>query len=167
MPTALDTPADRLDDGELNFVRNIREFGWFRTGILAEGARPGFAYTTGFWSSLGSPEILVFALAANVTHTLLWNLYRELKDGRLLTVGQPLGDVFGSHSAYLFPVSKDYYPDHLSRNLWFYGGNDFPYLQLVWPDRQGVFPWEPDFDEGFRKDQPDLSPGGWSNQLTH
>ena len=24
---------------------------------------------------------------------------------------------------------------------WFYGGSDFPLYQLVWPSRDGYFPW--------------------------
>ncbi|HEY1605029.1 MAG TPA: DUF4262 domain-containing protein [Allosphingosinicella sp.] len=30
----------------------------------------------------------------------------------------------------------------LGWSRWFYGGDVFPYLRLVWPDRVGLFPWE-------------------------
>jgi hypothetical protein len=33
-------------------------------------------------------------------------------------------------------------------------------LQIVWPDRQGKFPWHPDFEEQYRDHQPLL--GVWN-----
>jgi hypothetical protein len=41
------------------------------------------------------------------------------------------------------------------------GGNDFPPVQMVWPDREGRFPWDSEFDAGFKDNQPDLSVLGW------
>jgi len=49
---------------------------------------------------------------------------------------------------------------------WFYGGDDFPCLQIVWPDRAGRFPWEADFDAQFEGNQPDLTEQGWVNEIT-
>jgi hypothetical protein len=167
MRTALDAPAATLDEDEQTFIAKIREFGWFRTGVLGEDEQPGFAYTTGFWSSLGAPEILVFSLKLEIAHNVLWDIYREARDGRSLPIGQAIGDIFGNHMAYLFPVAKEHYAEHVGWSRWFYGDDDFPCVQLVWPDRNGVFPWQADFDESFRDDQPDLSPTGWVSELRH
>jgi hypothetical protein len=167
MRTALDAAAETLDEAEQNFVNKVREFGWFKTGVFAENKQPDFAYTTGFWSSLGVPEILVFSLKPEIAHNVLWDVYREARDGRSLPVGQALSDIFGNHMAYLFPVAKEHYEDHVGWSRWFYDGDDFPCIQLVWPDRNGVFPWQADFDESFRDDQPDLSPTGWASELRH
>ena len=75
--------------------------------------------------------------------------------------------MFANLPAYLFPVAKAYYAEHFGWNRWFYAGDDFPCLQLIWPDRNGVFPWEKGFDETFREDQPDLSEHGWLTSLTN
>ncbi|HEY2534440.1 MAG TPA: DUF4262 domain-containing protein [Xanthobacteraceae bacterium] len=45
---------------------------------------------------------------------------------------------------------------------WFYGGDDFLCLQLVFPDTSGHFPWSSGSSEGFRTAQPDLTAGNWS-----
>ncbi|MFL5577733.1 MAG: DUF4262 domain-containing protein [Gemmatimonadaceae bacterium] len=42
---------------------------------------------------------------------------------------------------------------------WFYGGDDFPVLQVVYPDRTGRYPWEDGVAEGFRAVQPVLADG--------
>jgi hypothetical protein len=43
------------------------------------------------------------------------------------------------------------------------------YLQVFWPDRQGILPWEPGFEPGFDGLQPllwlprdDHPPGAWT-----
>ena len=76
--TALDAPADVLDADEQRFVSQIREHGWFRTEIFAEGDQPGFSFTCGFWVGHGFPEVIVFSLPREVTHDVLWNLYLSL-----------------------------------------------------------------------------------------
>jgi hypothetical protein len=58
-------------------------------------------------------------------------------------------------------VANRFYADHLGWTRWFYGGDRFPCLQIVWPDRAGVFPWEPGFDATFSNDQADLTEHGW------
>lgn len=38
--------------------------------------------------------------------------------------------------------------------LWYYRGRPPPFLQVVWPDRRGAFPWEPACGQRCREDQP-------------
>src|SRR5262245_1598505 len=62
MRTALDALTSQLDQHEQDFVAKIREFGWFGTNVFEDAEGPGFSYTTGFWVSLGVPEVIVFSL---------------------------------------------------------------------------------------------------------
>jgi len=160
MRTALDAPADRLDEHERSFVANIREHGWFRTGVFPDDEGPGFSYSTGIWVTTRQPELIVFRLRDDLAHDVFWDLYRDAAAGRGLPLGQRTDQVFANLPAYVFPVAKRYYADYLGWGRWFYGGDDFPCLQIVWPDRAGLFPWEPGFDSAFG-DQPDLTEHGW------
>jgi hypothetical protein len=46
--------------------------------------------------------------------------------------------------------------------VWFYEGLDFPVLQSVWPDKEGNFPWEPEFSSELNALQPLLTQRiGW------
>jgi hypothetical protein len=56
-------------------------------------------------------------------------------------------------------VAPAYYPDYLGYATWFYQSLDdgFPVVLMVWPDRQGRFPWEPGHDSSFGPLQPILS----------
>jgi len=166
-PTALDAAPDRLDEHELAFVAKVREHGWVGTSVSAEDNQQGFSYTTGFWVSAGAPEIIIFSMRDDVSQDILWGLFHDARSGTSFPVARRLNDIFSNCPAYLFPVSRHRYREHLGWSLWFYGGDDFPCLQLVWPDRDGRFPWEGGFDEAFRSSQPDLTEKGWLASLVH
>ncbi|WP_235364918.1 DUF4262 domain-containing protein [Sphingomonas sp. ERG5] len=155
-----------LDAGEANFVDKVRDYGWFATHVTAEEGHPGFAYTTGFWLTLQVPEVIVFSLKSDIAHDVLWDMFRDAKAGARRPMGTSVPDIFGNTDAYLFPIAKAHYPDHLGWSRWFYGGDDFPCVQLVWPDRAALFPWQPGFDARFSADQPDLSEKGWVSSLS-
>lgn len=160
MRTALDAPSSGLDADERSFVAALREYGWFRTTVMADEDGPGFSYTTGFWLSAGFPEIILFALGDDTAHAILSDLFNDMQAGTTPVVGTPAPGILGNNEAALIPVDPAHYQEYLGWSLWFYGGNDFPCLQLVWPDPEGRFPWQPGFEERFVGLQPDLS-GHW------
>ena len=165
MQTALLAPDDALDPQERNFVAKIREHGWFFTNVFAESGSPGFCYTTGFWVTLGQPEIIIFGIKSEIAHAVASDMFQDLKAGRSKPLRTRSSEILGNHDAYLFPVDKAQYPEYLGWSRWFYAGDEFPCSQLVWPDREGRFPWQPPFDNEMATLQPDVAEGGW--QLVH
>jgi hypothetical protein len=165
MITAFDLPPETLDEAEQSFCRNIRQHGWLRTAALAEAGKPGFSYTTGFALNAQQPELMIFSTDDAVAHEMFWVLYRRAQSGRALAVGRRTSDVFSNLPAYAFPVAPGQHAAYLGWSRWFYRGDGFPCLQIVWPDRAGLFPWEPGFDEAFASDQVDLTELGWARHL--
>jgi hypothetical protein len=161
MRTALDAPFDKLDEHERTFVSIIREHGWHRMNVLEHEAGPGFNYTTGFWLA-GFPEIIVFAMKPEIASDVLWDMYRSQKSGQGYPATIVTDDIFANLPACLLPVSKRHYREYLGWNRWFYGGDSFPCLQLVWTDREGKFPWQPGFSFELDGLQPDISDGPWA-----
>lgn len=162
MHTALDADPEKLDEHERKFVANIREHGWFAVHVGADAEGPGFAYTTGFWLKFGHPELIVFSLRGQIAQDVFWHLYHELEAGRRIPIGSESRDVFKNIPAVLLPVAQQHYRNHLGWSRWFYGGNGFECLQLVYPDRDGHFPWSSDAPVDIRAAQPDLTEGNWS-----
>lgn len=140
----------------------MKEHGWFRTNVFADAEGPGFSFTTGFWLNAQHPEVIVCGLKSEVAHDILWDLFRDAKSGKPIAIGQRTLDVFGNFPAYAFPVAERFYADHLGWSRWFYAGDSFPCVQIVWPDRAGVFPWEEGFDVTLFDAQPDLTEHGWN-----
>lgn len=164
--TALDLPDSELDPQEREFLGALRKHGWFNTRVFdPEEKEPDFSYSTGFFASAGVPEIIVFSLPKEVSHDILWDIFRDTLEGKVLPTETKIGGIFGNHEAVLLPVSKTAYREYLGWSRWFYQGDDFPCLQLLWPDRKGSFPWEDGFDPKFAGDQPDLTEDGWSKSV--
>jgi len=40
-------------------------------------------------------------------------------------------------------VNTRYYSDYVGFALWFYRKRRFPLYQIVWPNNEGLFPWDP------------------------
>ena len=74
---------------------------------------------------------------------------------------QRLNEILEGADVALIPLAKQHYVEHLGWSRWFYGGDEFPCVQLIWPDRSNIFPWEAGFELDFEGEQPDLSSGGW------
>jgi len=166
MQTAFSLPSAELDDDDRRFLEQVNEQGWFGTSVFdAEGALPSFSYSTGFWFGHQRPELILFGLKNDVAHDILWDAYRDIEQGRAFSVGVRTSGVFGNADAYLFPVAKRHYAEHLGWSRWFYRGDEFPCLHLIWPDRSGLFPWEAGFADGEKSVQPDLTENGWLAEL--
>lgn len=160
MRTALDADTQELDEHERKFVSIIREHGWHHMTVTAGEEGPGFSYTTGLWV-LGFPEIIVFAMKQEIASDVLWDMFRSQKSGLTYPVSVITNEIFTNLPACLLPVSKRHYREYLGWNRWFYGGDSFPCLELIWTDRQGNFPWQPDFSSEFDGLQPDMTDGNW------
>lgn len=161
MLTALDAPLDALDDHEQKFVATIREHGWFHTHVLGDAEHSPFNYSTGWWHSINHPEMIVFGISAETSGSILWDIYREVLAGDPLEVGTRTDRAFKNLPAYAFEVSPKFYPEYVGWSRWFYGGDDFRCLQLVWPDRSGRFAWEDGAEPSLAETQPDLTSNGW------
>ncbi|MCA8277395.1 DUF4262 domain-containing protein [Burkholderia sp. AU30280] len=69
-----------------------------------------------------------------------------------------------SSKRYRRGIEKTHYEAHLGWNRWFYGNDDFPCVQLLWPDRNGIFPWQPEADDALNAAQPRLYVSGDGRQ---
>lgn len=165
MTTALDLPPEKLDEVEARFVAAIQKFGWFCTRVAGDEVGPSFSYTSGLWAKAKHPELIMFGLLKDTSYGVFEDIYRELDRGIILETGVALPNLFGNAVAYVFPVAEKYYAEYLGWSRWFYRGNAFPCLQIVWPDHAGKFPWEAAFDPAFCNDQPDLTEMGWSSHV--
>jgi hypothetical protein len=167
MRTALDADASAMDEHEKKFVSTIRKHGWTQTSVSADEAGCGFSYTTGFWLNLRFPELITFSLRHESAHDTFWYMYRELEGGQTFAVREPIENIFSNLRATLLPVPGRHFQEYLGWSRWFYGGDDFSCMQLVWPDPSGKFPWQFDVSSAMLDAQPDLTDGNWSGLRHH
>ena len=140
-----------LTEFEQGILDNIAEHGWQANYVFdPNGEDPGFAYSIGFPESLGTPDVIIFGLPQELMHSMLWEIFRQIKDGKALADGSKwTGLLEGDYTC----VSRRVHPDNVGSNYfnsaawWFrHSGRpreDLSFFQIFWPgvtDRR--LPWE-------------------------
>ena len=137
--------------------KNIEEYGCHLAMIEADNYLPGFVYSIGLYKNYGHPEIICFGLKTEVMSTIINFACDLIKAGQVLLTGYEYKGFLEGYTIQFLPVNKAFYPDYLGYAGWFYDGSwDFPALQLVWPDKQHLFPWNEGFNPNWKFKQPML-----------
>ena len=141
-------------EAETKIISDIEQYGFHVATIPGDGYSPAFAYTIGLFKTYGCPELICFGLNHDLMHSMFWTA-KELFDKQPspnLSIGYP--DFIGDFDVRFLPVGKARYADYFGYGHWFYKNWDFPVLQIVWPDKQTLFPWEENFNPDWKFKQP-------------
>jgi len=147
------------DKSDEKLLGNIREYGWHVVMVPDDDVGPGFAYTVGTHLRTLQPEILMMGLPMELAHGLLNGIAEYLMDGGTIVPEQRYPDFIVGRDVIFRPIHETQYRDYLGCANWFYRplGRPFPAVQCFWPDSQGRFPHEADFDPRYAGRQIDLS----------
>ena len=127
--------------------RLIKEYGVAVIGTAIETARDNLSmsYTIGL-SDVGKPEIVVFGLPHETAMALL-NDAALLQRDDLLKLNEPTQEI-GNLPLIFKSVSTAVAANYIIQaNV--RAGRDLSVIQMVWPDPEGLFPWEPKFAKRF------------------
>jgi Domain of unknown function (DUF4262) len=124
----------------------IARYGWAVTAVLPTPTDPctPFAYTVGL-TERAQPELVIAGLDPLIAQALLNDLAQRVIDhSAQLTHGQRLTDLIAGYDAALVdgPITQDLYP---GTAIGRYGADRVALRQIVWPDRDGRFPWDPGY----------------------
>ena len=137
------------DDAERKLLADVAERGWHILGVPANKEGPGFTFSVGILYSLSHPEIMIMGLPTNTAARLINTMGDAIRVGREYLPGQRYDDLADGFPLAFVSMDQRYYREYLGTALWFYRTPDFPVLQCVWPDKAGLFPWEPGFDSRY------------------
>jgi len=139
----------KYNEYEKKLISNVNEHGWQYNHVFdPEGKDPDFTYSIGFPQTLNAPEIIVFGLPKHITQHMLWEMFRQVKDGAMIFDGAVWEDLLEGHFCITRKaMHKDLYSEYLVSSNWFWKetGNEGPLevYQLVWPGAvDGRFPWD-------------------------
>lgn len=124
------------------------------TRVEVPGGELNLSFTVGL-SRQGLPELVTFSLPNHVAQAMLNTSADRLRAGQLPTdVG--VGEIACPMDVF-FKVAFIEKVREVSLAIEALSGVDAPMvLQMVWPDKSGLFPWEAGFDESLRSCQPSL-----------
>ncbi len=135
-----------IHDGMEDIVRqNVAEHACHVMMMSAEDGGYGFAYSIGLARTYGQPEVACFGLDLDVTHSMINELRDRMDQGSRFADGQSVSGLIEGYDCVLKRMQPTKYRDYLGYALWFYEGEGFDVLQIVWPDKQARYPW----DEGY------------------
>jgi hypothetical protein len=141
-------------EAEKKIVSDVEQYGFHIAQFHGDGYSPSFAYTIGLFKTYGYPELICFGLNLDLLHSVLWSGKKLLDKQPNLdqSIGYP--DFIGDYDVRFLTVDKDSYKDYFGYGYWFNGHWDLPARQIVWPDKQGIFPWEEGFNPDWKFKQP-------------
>ena len=146
-------------DYDKNLLKTLESVGWHNVHISEEGNSPAFAFSIGHFYKFNHPEVIVIGLKPEISQQLL-NIVAIKVVGANTKIEpyKEYTDMTEGLSLVFIPVSLEHYGEYLGYANWFYGSMPKPYpvLQMVWPDRAGIFPWEKGYDKRFLQLQPIL-----------
>ena len=150
---------DARSDYEKTIVANVEKHGWHSTYVMADGDAPGFGYSVGFTKTLGAPEFIIFGLPQALVHSMLWEIFEQIRDGKAVEEGARWSNLIDGYDC----ISREVLPgnivrDYLNSAIWFNGPPPgLRVFQMVWPSNgPGLFPWERDCAQIVRDAQPAL-----------
>ena len=123
---------------------------------------PAFAYTVGLGHRLGHPELLMSGLDRHVMHRALNDIADRIMNGRRLSPGDALEHVLAGVPVAIEQVADDGLRDTVTWSGWFHRRKPAA-LAVVWPDRNGVFAWQP----GAPDILDELQPPRWRVPVEH
>ena len=146
--------ADPQVRAELEKVADgLEKRGWhvLEDGPDPETNTPVRAFTLGLYPNFLHPEIVMVGLSHEFTSHLLTTACEKVQAGEVFQAGSEYdGFLEGFKVAF-----RQVHPSHYARFLPFlkryYRTSDFPAVQMVLPDRHGLYPWDvgvqPEFSE--------------------
>ncbi len=121
----------------------VSDHGWAVTGRHGDEAAPPWSYSVGMWVSHQVPELILCGLPVDSGAAIINAIGARIADGAEYSPGDVLDDICAAPLA-LRPVESSWRATGglLGISHAFYGMVRPPYLQVVWSDRNGTFPWE-------------------------
>ncbi len=172
-------PQESYDELDRRTIEAVLEHGWQVISVAGDAAcshpdhhdhtpddegdsGPPFAYTLGLGHRAGHPELLMSGLDRRVMHHALNNIARRVLAGRRLAAGDVLEDVLASVPVAIEQVTDAALLETVTWSGWFHRRKPEA-LAVVWPDRRGVFAWQPGAPELL----DELQPRRWRVVMDH
>ena len=148
-----------LDRYPRELLHNIETHGFQVTSVFdPKGKTPNFAYSIGIQQTLGRPEMIVFGVRPRTAHHLISTYYEQAKSGHKLAAHRPHSGFSKKFAVFLQPVARRKCSRYMAGAEGFYGPLEYQAVQLVYPDKNGQWPWSLDSGSIFRSNQPLLAP---------
>lgn len=154
-----------VTDFEQRIIDDVAKFGWHSLSVAprenSDDPQEWWTYTVGLAVSRRWPELVIIGQPPGSAHGILDAAITECEARDMAPhPGLLLQDTLEGYGAILVDGSK-IPSDYVNSANWFARHNGIAEperLQLLWPDREGNFPFDPNCDPGVRSLQEPIEP---------
>lgn len=153
---------------EREIMSNVDKHGCHLNAVVdPDGHAPTFVYSVGFTKTMqkleksGFPEVIIFGLSGDYCAKAINELLALCAAGQELEEQARIEGFFGDYDGVVRMVHEsNIVTDYFNSAIWYHPTQMNRELEkiamLVWPDANGVFPWEDECEAWVRADQPAL-----------
>jgi hypothetical protein len=124
---------------------NIEKYGFHKTCIMEETGFTPFGYSTGIYKNLKIPELFISGLPNGLTSELIEKYAEKYKFGTV-PLNEKIEDLFERFPVYFIKVENVNLSEYVLSSIKYYENKNYEYLQLIFPDLNGNFPNETNYD---------------------
>ena len=146
-----------MDGPERKCHADVARYGCHILHVLGEEESPPFSYSVGIEKTSRAPEVVVIGLGREVSHFMINEYNRRVREGEPIECGSYYEGFIDLYPVFASDVDPTHYETYFGWNFWFYDGPDFRVIQLVYPTKENVWPWDEGAPETFVRWQPVLS----------
>lgn len=125
----------------------ILQQGFFVCNFEQEACCPAFSYTIGLRESRNHPEFLCMGLSVEMNSYLIATAAEAVLQGTKFRPKQEYHEFLDGVPVKVVPILEEHLDRHFGFGIEYYGTSEFDALQIVWPDRDGRWPWDDSCDE--------------------
>lgn len=124
----------------------IAKHGYTLVGVFdPEGKEPTFAYSIGL-TAFAWPEVIFFGnIRPDFIEAILTDLINHWRADGKVTLGD-IDDIIVDYPLRVIEVATDPALEYAAQVTNYFEPKQIRFVQVLWPDKQGVFPNEPGYD---------------------
>lgn len=124
---------------------NIENIGYHTTAIIEEKNFTPFAYSTGIFENFKIPELFISGLGPNLSGQIIKNYVEKYKFTEI-PLNKKIDNLIDTFPIYFIEINNEDLSEYVLTSIKFYENRNYEYLQLVFPDLNGHFPNESDYN---------------------
>jgi hypothetical protein len=138
------------DDPERIVLANIAECGLHAINVIEDNGCPPWSFTIGLYETWDHPEFIIIGRSRATSHEMLKTLADDIELNDPPNLTNPEGQLLLGMNCHFLEVNARYYSDYVAFAKWFYRKRHFPLYQIVWPNNEGLYPFDPQASRAFK-----------------
>jgi hypothetical protein len=124
---------------------NIKNVGYHTTAVMEESNFTPFTYSTGIFETFKIPELFISGLGPNLSGQIIGKYVEKFRNKKIV-LNEKIDNLTKNFPVYLIKVDNKDLTEYVLTTIKYYEDRNYEYLQLVFPDLNGNFPNETNYE---------------------